>query len=205
MKTLLKSSLALSLVLLATACGKKQEPLPAGASALLDATILNPGSLRTDGSTVSGTGSLVVNQPLAGTASGQSYALAFRLEDGGSLTLQSNASNRLQGGVALRFERLGAALRVKLLAGGTENDVSDAFATLDATSELQLQIDLHNNEVPAHILVWSGTDFSEGAALLNTEEAGREAPGNGSGQFWGLELAQANVTRATVSEPKFEE
>lgn len=205
MKTLLKSSLALSLVLVAAACGKKQDPLPAGTSALLDATILNPGSLRSEGNSLSGTGSVVFNQPLAGTASGQSYALTFRLEDGGSLTLHSNATNRLQNGIALRFERQGATLHVKLLAAGAENDVSGAFATLDASTELQLQIDLHNNEVPAHILVWSGSDFSEDAALLNTEEAGREAPGNGAGQYWGLELTQASVTRAAVSEPKFEE
>ena len=205
MKTFLKSSLIISLVLFTAACGKKQEPLPAGASALLDATILNPGSLRTDGGTLSGTGSVVVNQPLAGTASGQSYALQFRLEEGGSLTLYSNASNRLQNGLALRFDRKGTALRVKLIAGSTENDVSDAFAALDASGDIQLQIDLHNNEVPAHVLIWSGTDFSEDAALLNSENAGREAPGNGAGQFWGLELAQASVTRAVVSEPKFEE
>jgi hypothetical protein len=204
MKTFLKSSLLLSAVLLIAACGKKLEPLPADAT-LLDATVLNAGSLRTDGSTLSGTGSVVLNQPLSGTASGQSYALAFRLEDGGSLTLQSNASNRLQNGIALHFQRNGAALSVKLIAGGAENDVSNAFATLDVTGELQLQIDVHNNEVPAHILVWSGADFSEGAALLNSEEAGREAPGNGAGQYWGLELSQASVTRAAVSEPKFEE
>ncbi len=201
MKTLFKSTFALSLIILAAACGKKVGPTASGANPLPNATIINPGSMRTDGGSFTGTGSVVVNEPLAGTTSKQSYALTFRLEDGGSLTLHSNSTNRLENAVKLRFQRNAGTLAAKIVVGDTETDVSEAFAKLDAAGELQLQVDVHNDETPAHILAWSGADFSAGAAILNTEEG----PGNGKGQFWGLELAQASVTRAVVSEPKFKE
>ena len=193
-------ALALSSLVLALACSKSS-----GSSTAAAATTTLSGSVQTTGSGYTGSGSLIYNTPLDSIQSGHSWALAFTLQDGGSLTLLSNTNNQLGSGVAVRFARTGAVLSVTLKAAGAETDVSSAFTSVDASGSMSLQVDIHNDETPAHVLVWSGTDFSEGAALLNSEDAGNEVPGSGSGTFWGLELNNATVSTIERTSPKFEE
>lgn len=169
-----------------------------------EATLLS-GSLTSTADTLSGSGSAVFNTPLSGVSSKQSYALTFTLSDGGSLQLHSNASNALASGVYVEFSRSGAALTVKLKQGAGETDVSAAFSGVSASGTISIVVDVHNDETPAHILAWTGTSYTEGAATLNSEDSGNNAPGNGTGQYWGLVLSNATVTRANKGDPKFSE
>lgn len=75
---------------------------------------------------------------------------------------------------------------------------------VDAAGAITIGVDVHNDESPAHVLVWSGSDFAEDAAAFNSEGDGA-APGQGSATFWGLKLAKANVTAATIGDAKFSE
>ena len=180
-------------------CAKKDAPASSGT--FNNSTVLS-GSVVSSASSLAGSGTVVFNTPLTGIQSKNSYALAFSLGDGGSLTLQANSNNQVASGVALRFSRAGATLNVALISGGAQKDVSSKFAAINASSAMTMQIDVHNDESPAHVIVWSGTDFSESAALLNSEEGGYEAAGAGNGSFWGLVLANATVTKAQVGAPK---
>lgn len=129
---------------------------------------VNPGSLQ-------GTGAVVFSSQFPEARSGGSVALNFSLEDGGSLTLVSHSDSSLGNGFELEFRRLGTgagSLQVRLRAQGNVRDTvnnfgQDVFSGIDASLPMKLQIDVHNNESPAHVMVWSRLitdDFSETAA-----------------------------------------
>ena len=216
--------LSLALLMALTACGGgKNDSAPVGPtnrfgsqqlSTIGDASGLSvsPGSLK-------GTGTVVFASQFPEVRSGGSVALNFSLEDGASLTLVSHADSALGAGFELEFRRLGTgsgSLQVRLRAQGNVRDTrnkfgQDVFSGIDASLPMKLQIDIHNDESPAHVLVWSrliSDDFSETAAILNTEdevEKSNGSPGIGSGVRWGLKLNRAAVTGAEPSPPKFEE
>jgi hypothetical protein len=169
-------------------------------------TEVDSGTLVKSGSTISGTGSIVFLNPLSAVSSNHNFQTTFSLEDSGSLTLVTFSGNRLDGGTSIKFLRQGAVLKVALLNGGTEHDMSAKFTDFDASKSLSFFADIHNVESPTHILIWSGStsDFGEDAAILNTENDGGSS-GNGSGTFWGFILHQASLTQAEVGAPKFVE
>jgi hypothetical protein len=173
------------------------------------------GDYKAPESTISGPSEKLFEQVLPSADSGQSYALDFSLEEGGCLDLVSHSNENLANGWEMQFCRQGTgagSLKVTIFANGErrdtkKNETVEAFAGFDASSPLKLQIDVHNNESPAHALVWSRQiteDFSEAAAIFNSEEFDN-SPGNGSGKRWGLRLNKATVTRAENSAPKFSE
>lgn len=167
-------------------------------------SVIADNGLLSDGDVVSGNGSLIFNNPLPGIDSNRSYALSFSLEDDGELSLYSHSNNSLNNSIELVLTRDGNTLNASLVKGSDTEDISSAFSAIDAAEPTTLQVDIHNEEEPAHILIWTGSDFSEEAAIINTEE-GYESPGNGEGTFWGLELTDASVSQASVSAPKFVE
>lgn len=167
-------------------------------------TVSNTSLVLTDTS-LSGDGSVVFESPLPTIESKRSFTLGFTLENGGSLTLHSNASNRLQNGISIVISRTGTTLSVALKKGEDLKDISSSFTGVNASGSLSIVCDVHNDEVPAHILIWTGSDFTEEAAVFNSEEEGLEAPGNGAGSYWGLALSKATVSTATVSTAKFSE
>lgn len=167
--------------------------------------VVTEGTLQNSSSSITGTGSLVFNDPLDAIPSKHSFTLSFTLEEGGSVTLVSHATDSLQNGINVLFARNGTTLTVTLTAAGSNNDVSSAFTTVDASGTVTLQFDVHNDEEPAHLLAWTGDEFHEEDAIFNSEEGGSETPGNGSGTYWGLILAKATVETAAVGEAKFHE
>lgn len=171
---------------------------------------LEEGQLTHDNDHVAGSGKLVFNAPLGETASGSHFRLTFTVEDGGSMTLTTYATNELEDGVMIVMARSGAKLDVTLSVAAETQDLSAAFAAIDANEEIALAFDVHNDEAPAHILAWFAKDATgdlaetlEDKALLNTED--QPSPGNGAGVYWGLALNRAVVTTATVAAPIFEE
>lgn len=174
---------------------------------------LAPGSIK-------GTGNVIFSSQALENRSGTSYALDIAsIQDGGSVTLVSYGDSFLGNGFEIEFRRQGTgqgSLKVTLRAQGEErNTVNrfglDVFGAMDASFPLKLQIDIHNNESPTHVLIWSraiADDFSESMAILNTEElekSGGAPQANGNGTRWGLRLVNAEVSSAEPSAPKFEE
>ena len=166
-------------------------------------SIILDNGLLSDGDIVSGNGSLIFNNPLPAISSNRSYSLSFSLENEGELILHSHSINTLENAISVVFTRNEENLEVSLVNGNTTQDISTLFSDISADEPLTFQLDIHNEESPAHILVWNGTDFSEEEALVNTEDT--PSPGNGAGTFWGLELTNASVSEAVVSNPKFVE
>ncbi len=204
MNTLTAVKMALTLILgapLFSGCSKtSSQTYTLGG---LDYIIVDAGSLTHSGTAISGSGSIVYRMPLDNKAeSAHSFGLKFQLEDGASLTLIANADNKLQNGVGILFSRHTNALSVKLLAGEKSTDVSSRFSDIDASGDLSFQLDVHNDESPAHVLVWdaSTTELTADNARLNSETEGMECPGQGSASFWGFVLAKAKVTEATVGK-----
>jgi hypothetical protein len=205
---LIKSPYKMGLVLLSLfvldACGNSDD----GATVFsLDGAgyiVITSGSLQHNSTNVSGSGTIVFNNPLSGISTKHSYALSFEIEDGGSLTLGSHSSNQLANGVNVVMTRNGSILSVIIEAEGAQTDVSALFAGIDASGPITIQIDVHNDEDPAHILAWTGQSFDEADAIYNSEEDG-DTPGNGAGSFWGLILSNVTVNGAVAEDAKFVE
>ena len=198
--------------------------------------------LKTDGANLdisdtgfSGTGKVMAKLPLESIKSGINFHLVGAIEDNGQLRLTTFSDDKLENGLAFELSRSGDTLGVKILAEGKESDITDYFTAIKASEEISLFIDVHNNETPAHILIWKGdvTTFSEENVLFNSEadhdhheeeghgeeEEGHKeghddethdeevtSPGNGSGTVWGVELTKASITKDFVSgEEKFSE
>lgn len=163
------------------------------------------GDLDLSSGQIKGTGSLIFNQPLGGVDAQKNFALSFRLEDGGQLGLISHANSELAGGVSVLLKREGAALNVSLAAKDQES-AAVPLNGVDASALIQLRFDVHNNEDPAHILIWQegASGYGEAEALLNSED-GPETPAKGSGNYWGLSLTKASVEAASVGKALFSE
>lgn len=164
--------------------------------------VVDGGTLSHKGTSISGVGSVAFVDPTKNKDN--SYAVQFDLQDNGSLSLTANAAEGLKNGITIKFTRSGSTLAAVLQKETTEVDISSQFKTIDATKGLSFQVDIHNSESPTHILVWSGSDFSEANAIFNSEN-GPKSPGQGSGNIWGFVLKDASVSSVTVSGPKFEE
>lgn len=202
-----RSTISNSALTLAVAFAACDSDNPTGTAYQLNGVeygIVDAGSLQHNSTSLSGSGSLVFISPLAGITSKNSYALQFTLAEGGSLTLVANANNQIGNGLNIVFTRSGTTVTGVTQAGGASG-TSFTLAGVDASSTIQLQVDIHNDETPAHVLAWNGSDFTEEAAIYNSEDAGLAAPGNGSGTYWGLILSNANVTGASVGTAKFVE
>lgn len=196
------AALALLIGLLISGCGG--DPLATGPYQLnsADYATRSAGTLQHHGSSVEGSGSLIFISPLAGIPSKDSYALQFSLTDQGSLTLVTHSDDQLNQGINLVFTRNGSSLTAIIQAGGI-NTSTFTLGGVDASSTTQLQVDLHNDESPAHILIWNGSNFAKDEAIYDSEIPGMNAPGNGAGSYWGLVLSNAKVGQATVGPPKF--
>jgi len=202
------SHLLLPLLLLLASCGgdypeSEEEGVPFGS----DKVRAISGTLDISAGAIQGSGSALFNSRYETFQSGGSYALDFTLADGGSLTLVSHANSSLSGGFELLFRRDGAALKVSLHAQGSSWEATTQFNAIDASGALRLQVDVHNDESPAHIVVWdraTAPDFEDHSATLNSADEIDGSPGIGSGIRWGLVLGQATVTSAERSAPKLE-
>jgi hypothetical protein len=167
--------------------------------------VVDGGDLERSESSIKGSGSVVYASPLGAITSKDNYALNFTLEDGGSLELVTHSNSSLANGVSVLFSRSGNALSAILKAKGTESAATE-LSGIDAADTVAVSVDVHNDETPAHILLWSSAagSFGEEDALLNSE-GGEETPGNGTGTAWGLVLKKASVTSAVIADPKFVE
>ncbi len=162
---------------------------------------VDSGNLSPSGMGIKGQGAVAFKNSVGEIGARKSYSITFSLDDGGSLTLVANADETLKNGVEVKFTRTGNSVAAAMLAD-SKTSAAKNFPSISGAQQITLTVDIHNNEVPAHILIWSGNDFTSGNALLNSE-TDDAAPGQGRGTFWGLKLNQATVTDAVVGAPKF--
>lgn len=174
---------------------------------------------RNSAGALTGTCRLVSPVNLGGIDSGKSFAIRFALADGGSIAFHAYAATDLAGGVDLKFWREGGTLRFSGTIAGQTVDHSRRFANFDPREPVSLQIDVHNNEAPAHVIIWpasAGPAFDVNAKLVNTALCGIGNNPNydcstqwgtaaGTGASFGISLVNAALYSADISPPKYVE
>ena len=178
-------------------------------------------NLTANETSLSGTGKIGLNQPLGEINSESKIVASFYLEDAGSITFHTYADDNLENGLDIVFTRTGTELEVKMLADGSEVILFDEEHSededhdheeehdgldIDASTVINLKIDVHNSETPAHIAFWQATrgeDVSNENLIFNsadTEEGNHQAPGNGSGTFLGITFNKATLENIAIAE-----
>lgn len=188
----------------------KYEPAPQSETKLADVEFvyLVPDTLVGTSEGVSGSGKMAAKLPLGEIKDKKNLKVKTTLQDQGSVTLYAFANRELTQGLSIELKRMGSKLTVNLKKGETSTDISKSFAAIDASKEVHLLFDVHNDEEPAHLLAWAGEtpSPSEDNALYNSEkESDGAAPGNGEGTYWGVQLSQAKVTLLAPAAPLFSE
>lgn len=198
-----------AMALIAAAGCKKDEDkttdLPQGSFAEQTYYVLETGDLERSEALLQGSGALVFASPLNAIQSQDNFALEFTLGEGGSLALVTHADSSLSDGLIVQFEGAGSELISRLTADGAGTG-DNVLSGVDASGPISLAVDVHNNETPAHVLIWNAVNgsYAEDEALYNSEDDA-DAPAVGKGTLWGLVLRNAVVTKVERGEPKFTE
>ena len=148
---------------------------------------------------LSGTGTVLFSTAFSAIESSTNLEVAFTLQDGGSLRIDTYATNLLATGLEILFSRSGSTLTAKLVKGSTESDFSDQLTAFDVTNTIRLYIDVHNADDPARVLVWGVNSKDSSEALLDTSSGTVTSPGQGEGTYWGFEMTSAGVSYARAS------
>lgn len=157
-----------------------------------------------------GLGKALMSSVLSSAATGGNFDISFDLQDGGKFQLVTFSNSTLQNGFIITFERTGQILKVMASAQGQEQDWSPRFTTVDASQTLNFNLDIHNDEKPAHVLIWQGSKNSaldHTNTLYNSAEDSVDldyeaSPGNGLGRQWGFILQQGQIHQAVLSSPQ---
>ncbi len=167
--------------------------------------LVDAGDLKASEASISGSGSIVFASPLAEISSKDAYTLKFSLQDQGSLELVTHSDGNLDKGMSIAWSRSGTELTTRLKTSDSQSEAK-VLEGISAAEDIELITDVHNDEEPAHILIWRGDAdaFGEEDALVNSED-GLEAPGNGTGTAWGIVLKKGTLALASLGDPKFVE
>lgn len=157
-----------------------------------------------------GNGRGVMTSTASTVSSGANFEIQFSIADQGRLVLYTYANNDLSAGLEFVFTRQGSTLNVFLRQQGTEQDLSSLFASVNAAETLTFNIDVHNNERPAHVLMWTGakrTGLNHRNTIYNSGEDSLDlgydaSPGNGQGRSWGFEVANSQILNTRLSSPQ---
>lgn len=141
-----------------------------------------------------GNGRGVMTSVASTIQSGSNFEITFSIEDQGRLVLYTYSNNDLTAGLEFVFSRSAGTLSVFLRHQGQEQDLSSLFTNINASEVQTFTIDVHNNERPAHILMWTGgkrTGLNHRNTIYNSGEDSLDlgydsAPGNGQGRSWGF-------------------
>jgi hypothetical protein len=166
--------------------------------------VIQPSTLTFDGTKASGSGKIValtsVNNP-----KGSAFKIALDLEDNGEVILHTYSDNKLKNGFDISIARQGGKIKFTLTSAGKTIDYSEleGLAAINAVETIELSMDVHNNESPAHFILWKSSEatFDENTALLNSADEPQATPGKGSGLFFGLTLKDASVIGLTNHKP----
>ena len=156
---------------------------------------------------LSGLGSAVAINPLADSRdSGRNITATFSLQEGGSLVFKTFSKNDLSSGVDIKLSRISSKLNLSFVQGETVS-ASKELAGVDSSAEIKLILDVHNDESPAHIVIWNGAEsFKKDQPLFDSEEPNSVQPaGNGMDKFWGVSLDKSSLSKVALGEPKDDE
>ena len=154
-----------------------------------------------------GGGKMLMSEALSDVSAGFNFEFSFTLADGGSITFTSFASSQLSNGFEIKFSRAGTKLNVQATAQGQTQDWSSMFSSIDASQNVTLTMDVHNDESPAHVMIWQGEkspDKDHTNTLYNSAEDSVDlnydaSPGNGFGRAWGFTLDNAQLLKVKLS------
>ena len=148
---------------------------------------MDKGSLSNDGASITGSGTILFRSPIP--EKDNNYALNFALQTNGSATLLVGSTVKMTGAVSLKFLRKADdTLGVTLASGSEFYDLSEDFSAISASGPLSLEVDVHEH---GHIVLW-----------VNSEEFEYAFTQKSKGQYWGLTLGSAQLTKAAIGKPK---
>lgn len=216
--------LCICLPVLLSGCGNGTRILPDTSLALGNSffqALAGNCSVATDQNGVryfSGNCMLLANGNLGGLDSARSFAVDFTLQDGGEITFHTFASSTGSNGLSLKFIRVGDVLRARVLVANRETNYDAQFSSISASGRVNLLIDVHNNELPAHLLIWPATaapNFALANKLINSI-CGINGPrppdrdchnfsssGRGQGEYFAVSLQNAELFQITIGPPKY--
>ena len=156
-----------------------------------------------------GQGKGLMSSSVSAVSSGANFEVSFRIQDGGSFSLNTFTDSQLENGFVIEFQRSGDTLSVKASAAGVTQDWSSLFSAIDASEDLTFNVDVHNNEKPAHVMLWHGSKSAQQDhtnTIYNSAEDSIDldydnSPGNGRGRQWGFILNQSQILQAQQSSP----
>jgi hypothetical protein len=197
---------AIFLILALSACGSDEDKTSQNAPNLsgFSYTTLAGASLTQDAEGISGSGRILFLDPLSESIeSGRNLKFTAVLPDQGQMTVSLYADTELSQGLDFVFSRMGDLLKGSIAYADEAVDISDKLSQTDITKAFTLSLDAHNDEQPAHIIMWDlgeEGEESEDNEIMNSEEDGLEIPGNGSGIYWGIELTDAKLTFLNIGD-----
>lgn len=166
--------------------------------------ILEKDNLTFNDAGATGSGKILALNSLS-NESGMSFKVSLSLQDNGEVILHTFSDNKLQNSFDISIAREGGKVKFVLSSGGQSIDYSElqGITALNAIENIELTMDVHNNESPAHFILWksSETTYDENTALLNSADEPKATPGKGSGLFFGLTLKNAAVNKIETAKP----
>lgn len=202
--TLLRGAILAS-ALAITACSSDDDGGSAVSSTAIEANTVLSGTPTVADDGISGSGSVIFTSSLGAVDSGRHFQVAALLEEGESFTIHAYANDQLANGIDLVVSRpANTPTSLEVTVDGT--DISSAYTEVAADQAINILMDVHNDENPAHVLIWPAgeTAFDESTTLENSEDTS-SVSGQGAGAFWGLTLDGAQITSAEASEDRFED
>lgn len=178
-------------------------------STMPDFAILKDEGLNIGATSISGDGSFTFVEPANGDAI--HLIVDFSLVDeNSSIEFYAFSDTKLSNAAAIivKIQKISGALKGSLSIAGS--DAIDLNLENLPDSTTSLHIDIHNDEAPSHVLIWSGneTTFNEDMAIFNSEDSpelnilGQKT---GTALFVGVKLVNASLNSLEIHDPKFED
>lgn len=151
--------------------------------------------LTHSGSSVSGDGVIRFAAQMPGGQANK-VSFDFSIADGGMLVLTMNSGSDLLSGISLDLRRTGNVLSRATISSnaGATTLVPEVMRALDASKPMQLTMHVHNDEVPAHIIITN----KAGDAIYFNAQPGHQ--GDTKDAFFGFDLRNATVTAVSVAK-----
>jgi hypothetical protein len=116
------------------------------------------------------------------------------------ITLMAFADKNLENGIEIKLYDGGAFIR----GDRSAVELSERLSFIDWNTTNHLRFDIHNNEDPAHIIIWNesiaNASVAEENEVFNSEHFEQNMTGRGQGTFFGLKLNNATVSELLLAE-----
>lgn len=121
----------------------------------------------------------------------------FKMENDGQISFIFFADDTFSKGLSFNFSRKNDknSFEVTLQGAASWVSLTERFSKKVTTSTIRLTIEIHNDEVPAHIIVkQNNVTLFNSEAPKEKNEIAFKSPGNGKANFWGFStIGKASV------------